>query len=79
MTSEYFIRQDNELNGSNHLIEGVFSARSAVCLAKTKMQSGIHYCGEQGCQPLKYSNLHYTLSLGPVARWGNLWNNLCLP
>lgn len=79
LTSEYFIRQDNELNGSSHLIEGVFSARSAVCLAKTKMQSGIHYCGEQGCQPLKYSNLHYTLSLGPVARWGDLWNNLCLP
>lgn len=43
------------------------------------MLAGSHYCGERGCQPLKYSNLHYTLSLGPVARWGDLWNNLCLP
>lgn len=78
-TSDYFIRQDNELNGSGHLIEGMLSARSAVCLAKAKMLWGIHYCGERDCQPLKYSNLHYTLSLGPVARWGDLWNNLCLP
>ncbi len=79
VTSEYFIRQDNEVSGSGHLIEGVLSARSAVCLARTKMLSGSHYCGERDCQPLKYSNLHYTLSLGPVARWGDLWNNLCLP
>lgn len=78
-SAEYFIRQDNEVEGNVHLIEGVLSARSAVCLAKTKMLAGNHYSAVENSQPFKYSNLHYTLSLGPVAKWGDLWNNLSLP
>lgn len=78
-SAEYFIRQDNEVEGNVHLIEGMLSARSAVCLAKTRMLAGNHYSAGDNTQPFKNSNLHYTLSLGPVARRGDLWNNLSLP
>lgn len=78
-TSEYYIRQDNEVEGNRHLIEGVLEARDAGCLVRAKMLAGNHYSAEDVDQPFKYSNLHYTLSLGPVGRWGELWSNLDLP